>query len=320
MNILVTGGTGFIGKRLVEKLLAKGASITVLTRDKRKIDASVAGRIDVIESDISDKKYFGALKIRNINAVVHLAACINYNAGKEVLFKTNVEGTKNVLELAGKLRIKKFVHISSIEAIGPVNVMDFPAGEDQPCRPVNSYGESKLDAEQQALRMGTELKMDTAILRLGNVYGPGSLSFVLPIANTLRASNKAWLYSNWHRHLWHPVYIDDAVAGIVNAVETKIPGGVYIVTGAEPATVGRLAGIVARELGIDIEPLIRAVRTGGKWAKLRDWFRSMRHFRTNWVYSIGKARRELGYSPQVGLEEGIRRTIEWAKKEGSLTR
>lgn len=320
MNVLVTGGTGFIGRRLVEKLVKNGAGVAVLTRDKNKTEAFAAGEVEIFEANISDKRSFENLKRIKTEVVIHLAACIDPEAGREALFRTNVDGTANVLELAGKLGATKFVHISSIEAIGPVTGEESPAGEAQSCRPVTFYGESKLKAEEQVLLTAARLKMAAAILRLGNVYGPGSPSFVLPIAKAALSSNKAWLYDNWELHRWHPVFIDDAVAGIMSAAAADGRGGIYIISGAEPASVGRLARVAARELGVDLEarPAGIRIRLSEAWARLKARLRSYRRFRTEWSFSIEKARRELGYEPQVSLEDGMRRTLEWAKKEGLL--
>jgi len=324
MNVLVTGGTGFIGRRVVERLLENGACVTVLTRDKNKAGAFAADGIELVELDIAEKRAFENLKIKNADLVIHLAACIDYSAGREALYRANVEGTENILKLAGKLGAKKFVYISSIEAIGPVSAEEVPAGEAQPCRPVNLYGESKLEAEKLALRAGAGLKMDVVILRLGNVYGPESLSFVRPVAEAVLASNKAWLYLNRDLHRWHPVYIDDAAAGIVDATVPNVHGGVYIMAGGEIPTVGRLAGVIARELGVDLKTRKETGLSGiyilfsEIWARLKARLGSLRNPHNNWAYSIEKARRGLGYAPQVGLEDGVRRTMEWAKKEGLL--
>ncbi|HBB65748.1 MAG: hypothetical protein A2X28_06000 [Elusimicrobia bacterium GWA2_56_46] len=324
MNVLITGATGFIGKELVRRLTGENNSVAVLVRDKRKAEERLPEASGIFAADLTDRGKLEVLAplIKNADVVIHLAACIDYNAGKEALFGVNVAGTANILELAGKLGAKKFVYISSIEAIGPVSAKEVPAGETQPCRPANLYGESKLEAEKLALRAGAGLKMEVVILRLGNVYGPGSPSFVRPVAEAVLAANKAWLYLNWKLHRWHPVYIDDAVAGIAGAAAPNVRGGVYIMAGGEIPTVGRLAEAIARELGVDLETRKESglsgifIRFSETWARLKAGFGSVLRPRNNWAYSIEKARRELGYAPQVSLEDGVRRTIEWAKKEG----
>jgi nucleoside-diphosphate-sugar epimerase len=326
MNVLITGATGFIGRALVRRLVRGNNKVTALVRNQRKTDASFLAGCTVHVADIIDKDRLAALVplIGSMDVMIHLAACIDYQADKEALFQTNVEGTVNVLESARKLGVAKFVYISSIEAIGPISGKEVPADETQPCRPVNSYGESKLEAENRVLRAGVELNMDVAVLRLGNVYGPESLSFVLPVAGTVLAANKSWLYSNWHLYRWNPVYIDDAVAGIMSASVAKGRGGIYIISGGEPTTLGRLAEVIARELGVDCGTRGAAgwagvyMRALGMRTMFKAWLRSFQYPRVNWVYSIEKARRELGYAPQVRLEDGVHRTMEWAKKEGIL--
>lgn len=327
MNVLVTGATGFIGATLVRRLLKEGNTIGVLSRDETKLDTSFKEKVKIYKADISDlaSLEFSLSSINDVDVIFHLAACIDYSASKEKLFQVNVEGTSNLLNLAVKHGIKKFVFTSSIEAIGPIKREDIPADESHVCQPVNTYGESKLEAEKQVIRFGSEGKMATVILRLGNVYGPGSLSFILPIATAILNKDKRYLYVNRDRYVWHPVYIEDVVDGIIKAAVKKGTNNTYILTGAEYVTVGVLSRLT-QELGIDIrtwkinevEKLYLNLRK--RISKFRHYFVSDYEERIHWVYSIEKAKKELDYFPEVSLKEGIAKTIEWAKKEGILAK
>ena len=121
-------------------------------------------------------------------------------------------------------------------------------------------------------------------------------------------------------HCWHPVHVDDAISGIIAAVTTNGCSGVFIIAGDEAPEVGRLAKLIARELDVDLESRKISGWSGSytcfseMWAKFKAKFGSARYYRENWAYSIEKARCELGYAPQVSLEDGIRRTLAWAKK------
>lgn len=328
MNVLVTGATGFIGATLVRQLLKEANSVGILVRDETKLDTSFKEKVKIYKADISDlaSLEFSLSSINDVDVIFHLAACIDYSASKEKLFQVNVEGTSNLLNLAVKHGIKKFVFTSSIEAIGPIKREDIPADESHVCQPVNTYGESKLEAEKRVIRFGSEGKIATVILRLGNVYGPGSLSFILPISNAILSKNKRWLYFNRDRYIWHPVYIEDVIDGIMKAVVRKEASDIYILTGAEYVTVGVLSQLISQELGIDIRTL-ELNRFEKLYLNLRKRISKFRHYfvsdyeeRIHWVYSIEKAKKELGYFPEVSLKEGIAKTIEWAKTEGLLAK
>lgn len=328
MRVLVTGGTGFIGSTLVKRLLKQGTTVGVLARDERKVDASFREKVEIYKADISD---LTSLELsfssgKSMDVLFHLAACIDYEAGREKLFRTNVTGTRNLLNLATKLGIKKFVFASSIEAIGPAKKEDVPADETHACQPVNLYGESKLWAERQVTRFRSQGKLGAVILRLGNVYGPGNLSFILPIASAILTKDKRYLYFNQNRYMWHPVYIEDAIDGIMKSAVRNGTSDVYILTGAEYVTVGFLSQLIAQKLNIDV----RTLELNGLEKLYLNLQRKVNKFyhrfvgadeeRIHWVYSIEKVKKDLGYSPKVSLKEGISKTMKWAEREGLLKR
>jgi len=329
MNVLVTGGTGFIGSALVRLLVKGGNSVGILARDETKLDASLREKVEMYKADISDlaslELSFTSIE-KSIDIIFHLAACIDYEAGKEELFRVNVTGALNLLDLAVKRKVKKIVFISSIEAIGLIKKEDIPVDETYPCQPINFYGESKLEAEKQVKRFGNEGKIDVVTLRLGNVYGPGSLSFILPIATAILNKGRRYLYIMRDRYTWHPVYIDDVIDGIIKAATRKVTGDIYILAGAEYATVDFLSKLIAQELSIDIRTLkLKGIEK--LYLSLRRKVGNFRHRcgdgseeRMPRVFSIEKARKELGYSPKVSLKEGIAKTLRWAKKEGLLAK
>lgn len=318
MNVLVTGGTGFVGRELVRRLLREGNNVGVLARDEKKLALSLREKVKMYKADISD---LAALEdsfslLGSIDVIFHLAACIDYNASREKMFRINAEGTLNLLNLAVRYGIKKFVFASSIEAIGPIEERDIPADETQVCQPVNSYGESKLEAEKQVLRFGGEGKIDVVVLRLGNVYGPGSLSFISPVSSAILGKNKKWLYCNQDRFGWHPVYIDDVIDGVIKAAAKKGINDVYILTGAERVTLRVLSQLISQEMGINIRTLELSGFEKLYLGLRKRVIKFRRHLlsddsekRIHWAYSIEKAKKNFGYSPKVSLKEGIAKTL-----------
>jgi UDP-glucose 4-epimerase len=182
MKILVTGGAGFIGRHLVEQLARSNASqIVVLDNLHRaRIPAPFSAGIEFREGDIRDRTAVENA-MEGCEIVFHLAAQSNVMgaiADADYAFSSNVTGTHHVLQAALKTRVKRLVFTSSREVYGdPKRV---PVRESSPLRPKNAYGVSKAAGEAYcglAAREG----LDTVILRLANVYGPGDSDRVIPL-------------------------------------------------------------------------------------------------------------------------------------------
>ncbi len=335
MNILLTGGTGFIGKVLINKLLGDKNKITILTRDNKKVDDSLKDETQVLETDICNLSALekSEPKLKDIDVFIHLAASLDYFGDRKELFRVNVDGTLNCLKLAERVNAKRFILISSIEAIGTVSNDNLSADESSTCYPVSSYGESKLEAETQAKKWAEKRKLNLTILRLGNVYGPGRPTFILPI--TLDILNKGSLlrflpvYKDRYISL---VHIDDAVDAIIKSLQINKSNQTYIITGEQPVTLGKLFELIALVLKVNIDlsakgksrkdelylKLRKTIHRLCKRADLLTYFICGSGRRIHRAYSIQKARRELGYSPAVCLEKGISMTINWLKEEKLL--
>ena len=179
-KILVTGGAGFIGGHLAERLAkAGGAEILVL-------DNLVRGRQDrlkncrFVQGDIRDRTLLTEV-MNGVSKVVHLAAQSNVLGAVTDLdysFSTNVAGTFEVLRAAQRAGVERVVFTSSREVYGEAEVL--PVAEDTPLRPKNAYGASKLSGELYC-QVFRNQGLDTTVLRLANVYGPGDRDRVIPI-------------------------------------------------------------------------------------------------------------------------------------------
>lgn len=328
MQVVMTGGTGFIGRSLVDKLLKDGDNLAILTRDERKVDSSLNEKVGVLEADICDPVSLERLRprVQDLDAIFHLAASLDYFGHKKKLSRVNVEGTINLLKWAEANGIKKFIYISSIEAIGTVGKGDIPADEIFVCKPVSSYGESKLEAEKQVKKFAKERNLSTAILRLGNVYGPGGLAFIAPIANAIsKRGNLLKFLPVFRDRYLHPVYIKDVADGIVKAAQKSNAKGTYILAGEEYITIGALFVLIAKMLSINLQSRDARLREKAylslrtkvhqlrKRADLLTYFMAGEGERIHRAYSIEKAKRELDYLPKISLKEGISKTLEWQK-------
>jgi nucleoside-diphosphate-sugar epimerase len=188
MKILVTGGAGFIGRHLV-KHRSNTSHIVVLDNLHRVMPGQFAEGIEFREADIRDRSAVENA-MDGCEVVFHLAAQSNVMgaiADADYAFSSNVAGTYNVLQAALKERVKRLVFPSSREVCGdPKRV---PVRESSPLRPKNAYGTSKVAGEAYcglAAREG----LDTAVLRLANVYGPGDRDRVIPLFADAAASGE----------------------------------------------------------------------------------------------------------------------------------
>lgn len=327
MNILVTGGTGFSGKALVTRLLAEGHHVTALdykeglkTEELRKLGATV------VIGSVTDPEVVGRC-MKNIEIVFHLAAAFReLNVPNSFYDEVNVGGTRNVLEAASRAGVHRFIYCSTCGVHG--NVDHPPAGEDAPIQPADYYQRTKYEAEPLVMSYSAR-GMKTVILRPAAIYGPGDPERFFLIYR--RVATGTFPMFGRGETFYHPLYIDNLVDAFMLAMEDgKGDGGVYLIADEHYVTVEELVRAVARALGVEVRiphypvwPLVAAGHvcervckpfgvTPPIFPRRVDWFRQNRAF------DISRAKRDLGYQPRVGLDEGLRRTAQWYRKEGYL--
>jgi len=177
MNILVTGGAGFIGRHLVKSLLKSGYKVTIFDNFSNSSEKQIASLVDdglnVIRGDITD--YESLLNSLSGNdLVIHLAAQISVQKSiddPEFTNKVNVEGTVNLLKACVKQNIKKIIFVSSAAVYGVPD--ELPLSEKSQTKPISPYGESKLAMEKSLEEFSQSNDLNCIILRLFNAYGEG---------------------------------------------------------------------------------------------------------------------------------------------------
>jgi nucleoside-diphosphate-sugar epimerase len=187
-----------------------------------------------------------------------------------------------------------------------------------------------MEAEQAVRESAKAGAMDSVILRLGNVYGPGSGFLIPEIANAILKRGALYTFLPFYEDRYiHPLYIDDAVSGTVEALTGEDGSGIFILAGPEYVTIGRLFSLVARVLGMPLGTTQKKSLFDGLRLSIRN---AVRHFkrradmvvylmagsrgRIHRAYSIERAKASLGYEPAFDTERGVRETLEWAKREG----
>jgi 2-alkyl-3-oxoalkanoate reductase len=241
--LLITGGTGFVGRRLAHALTADGRRVRALVRGDARRHA-LPGSIDVVCGDLADAQAVAGA-VERVDTVVHLAATLPGTADAAA-FQRDVESTRLLARAARQAGVRTFVHVSSagVYGAGPTPIA---ATEDAPLRAQSPYERSKLESEaavREALADG-----DTAwvILRPPGIYGPGrpqTLDFLRQVQRRL-----VWLHGR-RRVIVHPVHVDDVVAAIrtVLAREGDARGHVFNVGGERPIVYQELIALVGRLL------------------------------------------------------------------------
>jgi UDP-glucose 4-epimerase len=310
-HVLVTGGAGFIGRRLVTALLGAGARVTVLTRDAARPAAEEVRRAGaaVVAADVCALDRDALARIAGGGTVLcHLAADVSV-AGP-ALRATNVEGTRRLLDAAAPLDVPYVVAASSIEAQGPGAPGDVPLAEDAPARPVTPYGESKLEAERVVADWAGATGRPCAVLRIGNVYGPGSPWL-------LRASLAALVHGTplgaaLGERCLQPLYVDDLARALVGVVAAR-PAGLFTVAGAEAVSLAEYWRMLARLVGLEdrvaallrdppapaLDPDLAYFLIGGPGA-------------THRVYDSRRIRDAIGEYARRALDRGLAATLAWA--------
>lgn len=330
MNILITGGTGFIGEFFVPQLLKKKHSIRLLVRDIEKARKLFGNTCEFFVADINNKE---ALKgcCEDIDIVYHMVAKVGNqlpsNKQMEIFRKVNVEGTKNIIDEAKKENVKKFIFVSSIAAMGIVHENFIT--EKSTCSPYLPYQVSKYEAEQMLLREFEENKFPAIIIRPTKVYGVGEHEYsYLNLAKICR--KKFFPRVGKGKNYVSNIYVTDLVEALTKLADRGKNGEIYIVTSKNSIAYEDLAKVIAMTIGKKIYfipiPNKIMIMTASIFEKVFNLIgkkapvtkKNIEAIVTDRVYDISKAKNDLGYQPQITMEEGIRRVVEWYVKSGLI--
>ena len=335
MTILVTGATGFLGSALITELVkegkeGKGEEIRVLARDEGKARQQFGEAVTVMVGEITDAASVQRA-VDGAEVIYHFAGRLYHpSTPEELYYRTHVDGTRTLLDACkGQSQIRRIVHCSTTGVLGVTGKT--PAAEDAPFAPTNPYEKTKLKGEQIALSAHKELGLPVSVVRPGLVYGPGDLH-LLGFFSSIKKGLPCLIDGG--KAMIHPIYIDDMTAAtLLCATQVEAIGRVYNIAGSRPVSFRELSSAIARSLGRPLSriqsasmPLWLANVASDAFALLPGFSgekapltRSRVQFLTNSrVYDISRATSELGFTPRVGLEEGMRRTAQWYQKHAYL--
>lgn len=303
MKILVTGGAGFIGSHIVDRLIEGGHEVHVLdsllTGKKEYLDP----RATLHTMDIRDKDVLGLFEREQFEVLIHQAAQLDVRKSVQAPgydADINILGFLNCME-AGRLNnLKKVVFASTGGAIyGEPQYA--PQDESHPLRPISPYGITKLTTEHYLYYYFNTYNILPVILRYSNVYGPrqrsdGEGGVVSIFINKMMNGEAPTIYGDGEQTRDY-VFVEDVADANVLAVNLTRPGTYNIGTGFE-TTVNTLVDELGKQVGPECSPVFSPGRPGEQRRS---------------VLSIEHARQELGWAPQVSFVEGLQRTIEWFK-------
>ena len=300
-RVLVTGGAGFIGSHLVDRLIKEGFEVTVLdnlsTGKMENLRGHLeSGSVRLVKADILDRE---AVKqaLKDAEAVFHLAAItsVPYSIKHpDVTRKVNVEGTRILLDACLDENVERFIYVSSCAVYGEPEYL--PIDERHPARPVSPYAESKLEAERLCREFQKAYGLKTTIVRPFNVYGPRMRSgmyggVIARFIERLRSNKPPIIYGDGTQtrdfvHVW------DVVNALMLTLNSqKAIGEIFNVASGVATSIGQLAKLVMELSGVDgLKPLYRPAREGDIKHSCAD---------------VGKAKARLGYEPKISLREGV---------------
>ncbi|WGV27384.1 NAD-dependent epimerase/dehydratase family protein [Halotia branconii] len=319
-TLLITGIDEFIGLRAAELAIAQGMKVRGLQSSNNHKKIQHLG-IEVIVGDITNPTT-AQKACQGVDIVLHTAQVTQEGGSLKHFREVNVKGAVNMAKAAKNAGVKTFVHLSSVMVYGfnyPDDVSESgPLASDN-----NPYCQTKIEAETELLPLNNPPDFGVIIIRAGDVYGPGSMPWIVkPI---LMMRQKLFAYANEGKGVMNHVYIDNLIDGIFLAIAKETYGEIFNITDGQNTSwkeyFMRLAAMenlpAPMSLPKDEMKLFLRLRYQGQklFRQKADILPESVDFMTRpYTYSIAKAQSLLDYKPKIDLEEGMRLTKEWMQQ------
>lgn len=314
-NVLITGGTGFLGCHLARRLLKENYKVTLF--DLAPLDAKdLVGKVTVIKGDIRDKSAI-TKALKGQNFVVHAAAALPIQFTKEAIFSVNVEGTKNVLNSALQSSVKRAVFISTTAVYGVPKHL--PETENSPLKPIGFYGESKLAAEKLCLEYYKK-GLSVNVIRPKTFLGPERLGVFQLWFEAIYTGKRVFILGDGNNP-YQLLAVSDVVDAIIKALTIKKSGEIFNV-GAKDFTTWRkdLGAIIIyakskskiTSLPVTFSQLILGVLEKLNLSPIAAW-----HYKTLPVpsyVSTKKAEKILKWHPEKSNQQLLLESYKWYEK------
>jgi nucleoside-diphosphate-sugar epimerase len=315
-GVFVTGGSGFIGGRLIERLRADGHDVRALARSSTAAERVRSLGAEPVEGDLADAAAMSA-GAQGAELAFHAAATLGDWGRREDFERGNVQGTSNALRACAEAGVRRFVHVGTEAALmagQPLVNVD----ETAPLRPDSKalYSATKARAEQEVLAANRD-GFETVVVRPRFVWGRGDTTLLPVLTQMARSGRLAWIGGG--RQRTSTTHVENTVEGLVLGATRGRPGNAYFVTDGEPVVFREFVSEMLATQGV--EPPSReipavaahALSSGGEaaWQLLPLPGRPPLTRFTYWVSSqectirIEKAREQLSYEPVMGIADGL---------------
>jgi dihydroflavonol-4-reductase len=326
VRVLVTGVTGFTGGHLARALGARGHHVRGLVRQQTRARELESSGIEPAIGALEDR---AALEraVSGVDVVYHIAALYRQAGLPKSRYRAvNATAVGDLIEVSASAGVRRIVHCSTVGVHGDIDHP--PANEDAPIRPGDIYQETKVEGERIARDAAARTGVQVTIARPSGIYGPGDRRLLKLFRGVAR---RRFVVLGSGDIFYHLTYIDDLVEGLRLCGETPPAANrTYILAGGEVTTLNDLIALIAAEArvpqprwklpvwpfwlaGAVCEAVCVPLRLEPPLHRRRvDFFTKSRAF------DINRARTEIGYTPRVGLREGIRKTLAWYAEHGWL--
>lgn len=306
MKLLVTGGLGFIGKKLVERLRNDGHEVTILDNYRTNISEAIE-QIEIVKVDITDfSNLYNSLRLKKFDCILHLAAQSSGKASfddPETDLRINILGILNIIQLAKRISIERIIFASSFTVYGD-NKEFQQLAEDTPCNPLSLYALGKLTGEHYLKIYAEHIGIKWNALRMFNVYGPGQdmkrpdQGLVSIFMNFAYKGNVIEMKGSPSRFR-DLIYIDDVIDAWVRCLDSNHHNEIFNVGSGIKTEFSELIN----ELGLVFNKKLTIEVVGETPGDVLGCYAD-----------VEKARDLIGFVPKVKLADGLRRFKEWADK------
>ncbi|MEE9294096.1 MAG: NAD-dependent epimerase/dehydratase family protein [Phycisphaerae bacterium] len=325
-TVLVTGANGYTGYYFSRYLAERGVGVRAMYYPPDGEPDLHHERLELVPGDVRNRSQVERA-VDGIDTVYHIAALYRpTNVPKRAFWDVNVEGTRNMVESAVQAGVKRFVHCSTIGVHGTTG--NAPVDEDAAIQPDDYYQQTKWEGEKLALELAQDLGLGLSVIRPAGIYGPSEKRF---LKITQLVKRRRFVMFGSGETCYHFVHVKDLSDAFVLAAERdQALGRSYIIADDHAITINSMVAMLADGLGVPrpgmrlpyvllksaaivCEGLCKPLGISPPMHRRRAaWFVSSRAF------DISRARNELGYSPSVRIEDGIKEMVDSFSEAGWL--